>query len=278
MADEDQGGEPGGDQLDSEQDFEMAEVDPDQTMVNDELDAGIDDGISDAQTEDGKKDDDDDDYNDEDEDDEDYEPDPLDKGDRTDLPQAEWSEEMDQTEEMMKVGLCVHVNIRIAICIECRSVIKPSDLHHHIVKTHSMSATISFCEELQAKYHLQLDPYNVRPGSIINAIYGLDLVKGYTTCDSCGYACGTDKAMKRHIKASDTCKTYRKRYVQTFQPSSNRMYFGVETEPREDPAITALDPVVYLRKKFSPLAFCDIPIRSPKATSCGCHFFTLNAW
>ena len=202
-----------GDQPNSEQDLEMAKVNPDQTLV-DELDTGIDNGILDPHTEDGEDDDDnvdgdgDGDYNDDDEDDEDYELDPPGEGNQTDVPKAEWSDEMEQTDEMVRYGLCVHVNVRVVICIECCSVIKPSDLHHHIVKTHSMKATVSFCEDLQEKYHLQLDPYNVRPGSVINAIFGLDLTKGYITCDSCGYACGMEKAMRQHIKASDMCKTY----------------------------------------------------------------------
>ena len=56
------------------------------------------------------------------------------------------------------------------------------------------------------------------------------------------------------------------------------MYFGVKIEPPEDPAVATLDPVVYLQKKFSPIAFCNIPIKSPKVTQDANHFLAIENW
>jgi len=105
----------------------------------------------------------------------------------------------------MRLGLCVNMAMKVTICLECHSVIKPSDLYHHIIKTHLMPTTIPFCQGLQTKYNLHPDPHTVQLGSVIKAIFGLDLFEGYLTCDTCGYACGTKKAMQQHLKKSGNC-------------------------------------------------------------------------
>jgi len=221
---------------------------------------------------------DDEDYEDGDEGDSDYEPQSAGEGDRSKIPRAEWSEEMEQTEGMMKLGLCVNTALKVVICLGCRSVIKPSDLYHHVVKTHMMPTTIPFCQELQATYDLQQDPYNARPGTIVKAIFGLDLFEGYITCDTCGYACGSKKAMQRHLKKSDECQTFRKRYVQSFRSSSRRMYFGVRLESAEAPFGANLDPLAYLKKKFAPIPFSHIPIKSQGTGPDANHFLKIEKW
>jgi len=250
-------------------DDEGMEMDPDATLVNDEDD---DKGYLEFNASD------DEDYEDGDEGDSDYEPQSAGEGDRSKIPRAEWSEDMEQTDEMMRLGLCVNTAVKVAICLECRSVIKPADLYHHVVKTHSMSTTAPFCQGLQTKYDLDPDPYAMRPGSVVKAIFGLDLFEGYITCDACGYACGTKKAMQRHLKKSDNCQTFRKRYVQSFRPSSKRMYFGVELEPTEAPFATDLDPLAYLKKKFAPIPFSHIPIKSQGTGPDANHFLKLEKW
>jgi len=252
---------------------------PDVTLV-DETTAGEDDPLMDTDSEGNKGHDEEDGDGDEDdgdgdEDDGDYKPC---EGDGEDIPRAEWSDEMRQTDEMMRLGLCINTAFRVAVCIACRSVIKPSELFDHITRTHSMSTTRSFCQALWTEYNLQLDPYNVRPGSVIKAIFGLDLVEGYIACDSCGYACGTQKAMDRHIKKSDGCETFRKRYVQSYRSNSKRMYFGVELEPVEESLGTSLDPLDYLKKKFAPIPFSNIPIKYPASARDVSLFLREEKW
>ena len=208
-------------------------------------------------------------------DDGEYKPESSEEGDvRT----AGWSEEMLQTEEMMRVGLCVNTVARVAVCLGCRSVVKPSDLYTHISKAHSISTSLEFCRRLQEEHNLQPDPYHSRPGSVIKAIYGLDVLEGYLACDLCGYACEWEKSMERHIKKTEECRTYRTRFAQTFRPSSKQMYFGVEFGPVEEDIEDPLDPVFYLRKKFAPMPYSNIPIKSPGSTQDANHFLRLEKW
>jgi len=250
-------------------------LDFDITLVNDE-DRPLRLGSSDD--EDYCEDNGDSDYRGDGEDEDDAGDEPQSSGDLTAIPRAEWSEETEQTDEMVKLGLTVNTAVRVVVCIGCRSVIKPSDLYNHVVKMHSMSTSAHFCQGLEAKYDLHPDPHNMRPGSIVKAIFSLDLFEGYISCDTCGYACGTKKAMNRHMKQSDECKTFRRRYAQSFRPSSKRMYFGVELESAEDPVATALDPLAYLKEKFTPTPFGNVPITSPKNPRDTDHFLNIEKW
>ena len=238
-----------------------------------DTDTDMDDGPSNAADEGGGGYD-----NDDNDDDGDYEPEADQSGDRTDAPRAKWSEEMVQTQEMMRLGLCVNTAVRVAICLGCRSVIKPSDLYTHITKAHSISTSMEFCRGLEEEYELQQDPYSTRPGRIIKAIFGLDVLAGYFACDSCGYAYEEEKTVRRHIKGSDGCQKYQTRFAQVFRATLKRMYFAVEVDQAEEEDEDPLDPVFYLKKKFEPIPFSSMPIKSPGASQDANHFIRLERW
>jgi hypothetical protein len=201
------------------------------------------------------------------------------EGGATDTPMAEWSEDMVQTEEMEKLGICINLAAKVVVCLDCRSAIKPSNLSSHIIKVHPpMKTDSAFCEGLETKYGLNPSPFDTRPGRIIPAIYGLDLIEGFVTCDTCGYACSTDERMKRHFRGSDGCETSQARCVQTFRPRSRRFYFGVDHASTAKPVDDPLDPVVYLKKKFAPPPFSSIPITSPKTARDAHHFLNSEHW
>ena len=202
-----------------------------------------------------------------------------DEDDLVGTPKAEWSEDMVQTVEMQQLGICVNTAAKVIVCLACSSVIKPSDLSRHLIRVHKpISTTSSFCDQLVETYGLHEDPLSSRPGTIITAIYGLDLVAGYFTCDTCGYGCREERTIKQHVARSQSCRTYRCRYAQTFQPSSGRMYFGVELSPVVDEPEDPLDPLHYFKTRFTEPLFSDIAITCPDSACDTNHFLTLEPW
>ena len=192
---------------------------------------------------------------------------------------AEWSEDMVQTPEMAQLGICVNNAAKVIVCLACSAVIKPSEFSRHLARTHPpISSTASFFEQLVDAYDLHEDPHSSRPGSIITAIYGLDLVPGYLTCDSCGYACKTPKRMQIHLGKSQGCEEFSPRLVQTFQPTARRMYFGVELHPVVEELGDPLDPFPYITKVYAPPSFADVPITSPESACDANHFLTIEPW
>ena len=253
--------------------------------------AGSDDGnYEDGDGDDRDHDGDNGDHDDGDHDDEDHDDDGHSKTDDTNndgspLPDGDalkvgWSEDTVQTEAMAQLGLCVNTAARVVVCIACASAIRPCELTGHLAKTHPpMSTTASYSEELAATYNLRPE-VDSRPGSIITAVYGLDLVAGYITCDTCGYAAMSGKAMAKHIRESEGCMTFQPRPVQTFRPSSGRMYFGVNVEPApaDDLEGPSLDPLTHLTEKYAPVAFRHLPIKSAKTPRDANHFLNIEKW
>lgn len=267
MTDED----PGEHTADDELDVEMAEFQGEQDDAPADSDAHMDDDrlweYPDSEPEHDDKDDAD--YIDTDEG----------EGSLSGLPEVGWSKDTVQTDEMARLGICVNTAVRVIVCLGCRVVVKPSDLDTHIARDHPViTSNPTFYQELVDAYNLQPEPLGTRPGSIVTAIYGLDILDGYSTCDNCGYACKGEKRVKEHLKTAEGCKSQSKRYVQTFQPTSKRMYFGVTLKPMADEDEDAVDPIAYLRGKYAPAPFCDRPIESPSRTSDTHQFLAAEHW
>ena len=195
----------------------------------------------------------------------------------SDNPRARWSEVTVQTEEMSRFGICVNTAARVLVCIACATVIKPLQLPHHFSKTHPpISIPAAFCHELIDTYNLHQDPLQLRPGQLITAIYGLDIFDGYFHCNTCGYAYKTEKRIKDHVQNSQRCTLYRRGYAQTFR-ASNRMYFGVDLQQSPDLIEDPLDSLNYLKTKYAPLPFNQVPIQCPEACDAN-HFLNLEQW
>ena len=215
--------------------------------------------------------------------DEDYDPENEEEGtgkDQTETPKARWSEDTVQTEAMASLGLCVNTLARVIVCIACSSVIRPADLPGHFTKNHSpISISASLSQEFSDTHNLRTN-LDSRPGRIISAIYGLQLTGGYLGCDDCGFACKSDKAMARHFHLNQGCKTSRPSLAQTFRPRSKRFYFGVTLEPDHMPESQdpPLDPVSYLKKKYEPTPFSEVPIKSPNSAQDTNHFLEIEKW
>jgi len=201
----------------------------------------------------------------------------ADEDHRVDLPK--WSQDTVQTDEMARLGICVNTVARVIVCLECRTAVNPSDLHAHIAKNHpSISTTPTVHEGLVETFNLDPKPVGTRPGSIVTAIYGLELVRGYRSCDDCGYACKVEKRLKEHMKQDEGCRSYSERLVQTYQPKSNRMYFGVAQDPPGDSDEDPLDPIGYLKKKYVPAPFSLLPIQSVKNPKERNPFLNMERW
>ena len=192
-----------------------------------------------------------------------------------------WSKNTLMIGEMEQLGICVDTAARVIVCISCASAVNPTSLTTHIKTVHPpLSTTSTFAEELVTKYELWPN-VDRRPGFIIPAIHGLPVLRGFTSCNVCGYACESEQTMKRHLKKFKDCKGFgTERPVQTLLPGSGRLYFAVTIapEPVEDPSQTPLDPVTYLTKKYAPTPFRDIPIESPRTPMDANHFLTLEKW
>ena len=243
--------------------------------MNNETNADFE-GLPDANEDEdlGCDDKEDGDYSYEDDEDEDEE------NPHTRMPKAGWSETTVQTDAMARLGICVDSAARVIVCITCASAVKPLELPVHLSKRHHpISTSLTYSQELLKTYDLRPD-LDSRPGTIVTAIYGLKVIGGYQTCDTCGYGCKSDKAMSRHMKKGEDCKTSRARPVQTFRPSSKQYFFGVNLEPEraEGPTDTSLDALTYLKKKFAPIAFSEIPIKSPTTARDANHFLSMEKW
>lgn len=201
---------------------------------------------------------------------------PLDGDDNTEAPTAPWSDDMVQMGGMTGVGICVHTVAKVIVCVECQLVVKPSHLQGHFKLHPLVRPTTTLFQELK-KYKLHKNPLGSRPGTVITAIYGLKLTSGFFSCDNCGHACKSEKRIKAHVKKSKGCGPYQQRYVQTFLPRSNRMYFGVKLQGVCDEFKVPLDPVAYLKNNLSPVPFAQTPIRCLEACDHS-NFLTLEKW
>ena len=214
-------------------------------------------------------------------DDEDEEPAPDEPvtgvdGDHTELPAVGWSSDMLQTDQMASVGIAVNTRARVVLCLECRQAIRPKLLYDHIRHHPPMELALHICNDIAETHDLLPDP-ETRPGAVIAAVYGLDLLSGYLSCDTCGYACKSKKTMERHKKKSTHSSFSDSRYVQTFVSSAHRMYFGVQL-PNAEVAEEIFDPVTYLKQKFAPTPFQHIPITSPQDPRDAHHFLQIEHW
>ena len=269
-------GETGDPEVEEQHDFGLGD-EPLHHNAND--DEEEDDFYPDCGPEDDEdKDDEDEEYQDYGPEDEEHEEDGG--HDTVQTPTAGWSEDTVQTESMAQLGICIDKVARVIVCIACASVIKPTELSEHLTRTHApITISAGFSQELADTYDLRTN-LDSRPGFIITAIYGLNLLGGFIACDTCGYACKSDQAMAKHIKELEGCRTSKACLVQTFRPSSKRYYFGVRlnSEHPEEPATHSLDPVAYLKSKFAPTPFSETPVKSPSAAQDTNHFLGIEKW
>jgi len=181
---------------------------------------------------------------------------------------------------MAQLGLCFNTAARVVVCIECALAVKPYELTGCFAKVHPPTSTTGgYAEELAKTYNLRPE-VDSRPGSIITAIFGLDLAAGYIACDTCGYGSGTGTATAKQIRGSKCCTPFQERIVQKFRPSSKRMYFGVNLEPgpTDDLEGPSLDPLAYLNEKFAPVVSRHLPIKSAKTPRDANHFLNIEKW
>ena len=87
-------------------------------------------------------------------------------------PFLQWMLETIQTSEMERVGIIIDITSRIIICINCRLMVKPKSLHHHLNHIHHpFTATHGFCSGLMREYDISNVP--LQPCSIKAVIFGL---------------------------------------------------------------------------------------------------------
>ena len=201
-----------------------------------------------------------------------------DDGTQSELPAVVWSDDMLQTEEMASVGLVVNTRARVVLCLECRQAVKPKRLFDHIRRHLGMTLPLNACHDIIETFDLLQSPETARPGAVITAIYGLDLLSGYISCNTCGFACKTPTTMKTHKRQNEGCthSQHKPRYVQTFTPTSSRMYFGVDLAESPPPAEEDFDPVAYLKQKYNPTPFSDRPITTPQNPRESNHFLQIE--
>lgn len=186
------------------------------------------------------------------------------------------TEDTVQTDEMKKAGIVVNTAMRIAICLGCRCAIRPGSIYSHVSREHSLPATRKFCEGLGAKYNLHQEP--LRPGKIVDAIYGFTLFPDYWSCDNCGAAFQLESSATRHHRDSPGCHSasHTKRFAQSYNAKSNRGFFGVTipSSPRSDPGA---DLVALVKKTYSPTPFHAIPIKAVGFRDAN-HFLSIEKW
>lgn len=157
-------------------------------------------------------------------------------------------------------------------------MIRPSALHQHINHTHHpLIATKKFCSTLVREYELVEEPQRLH--RVVTAIFGLPLFPtGYLSCDECGATFQTKASILRHRNDVSKCASasYRERCAQAFFPESNRMFFGVVV-PSTSPS-SSKDPVVLIKKMYSPPDFSKVPINSASTFRDVHHFLRVENW
>lgn len=180
-----------------------------------------------------------------------------------------------QTEGMKKAGIIVNTALGIVICLGCRSVVRPLNLYTHITKGHSLPVTRTFCQSLTRDYELQKEP--TRPGKIVNAIFGLDIVHDYWSCGNCGAAFQTQGSAGRHGRDNPSClfASHTKQPAQSYFPTSGRTHFGVTIPaPPSDPSP---NPVTIIKSSYNPTPFRAIPIQVVGFRDAN-HFLSIEKW
>ena len=190
--------------------------------------------------------------------------------------EAPLTEDTIQTDQMEKAGIIVNSALRIVICLGCRAVVKPAAIYGHVGRDHSLPVRRNFCQGLTATYNLHKEP--TRPGKVIDAIYGLDIIPDYWSCDNCGAAFQTDASMSRHHRDVLDCRpaTHTKRPAQSYFPSSNRLFFGV-TLPAPPPSHFGPNPVSLIKNAYLPTPFEALPIQAIGFRD-ATHFLTIEKW
>jgi len=192
-------------------------------------------------------------------------------------PFLHWTSETIQTPEMEKVGIVVNTTAQVAICLSCKSVVKPKALHKHInYDHHPLAVTREFCSKLVQEYQLIGEPQ--RPQSIGLPIFGLPIFLGYISCNTCGAAFQAKPSMVRHARENPSCSkgSSQKKPVQAYFPRSNRMYFAVVPPPTT--TTPNLDPVTLIKKFYSPLPFESIPINPANNFRDANNFLRIEKW
>ena len=193
------------------------------------------------------------------------------------LPQdAPLTQDTVQTDEMKKAGIIVNTALRIAICLGCQIAIRPSLIHSHIARTHSLPVTRKFCDGLAKTYNLHKEP--TRPGKPVAAIYGFTVFPGYWSCDNCGAAFQVEASIVRHKKEVPDCcsATHKKGPAQSYNAKSTRMFFCV-TMPPVNQADTSADPVALIKKSYTPTPFHAMPIKVVGFRDAN-HFLSIEKW
>ena len=186
------------------------------------------------------------------------------------------TEDTIQTEDMKKAGIIINTAVRVVICLGCHVAVRPASIYNHVARIHSLPITSRFCEALVKNYKLHKELG--RPGKVIDAIYGLDVFPDYLCCDNCGAAFQTDFSIGRHIREVADCHsaTSTKRSAQSYNPGSNRMFFGVAL-PAPPPSDLSPDPVSLIKNSFTPTPFRAMPIQASGFRDAN-HFLSIEKW
>lgn len=189
---------------------------------------------------------------------------------------APLTEDTIQTDEMKRAGIIVNTAMRIAVCLGCRCAIKPGSIYSHVSREHSLPVKRKFCEGLGAKYNLHQEP--VRPGEIVDAIYGFALFPNYWSCNKCGAAFQLESSATRHHRDIPSCQSssHTKRFAQSYNAKSNRGFFGV-TIPSSHRSDPSADIVALIKKTYSPTPFHAVPIKAIGFRDAN-HFLSIEKW
>lgn len=191
-------------------------------------------------------------------------------------PDAPLTEDTIQTEQMKAAGMIINTAMKIVICLGCHLVIRPSSIHSHFSQLHSLPVTRKFCQGLSGTYNLHKEP--LRPGKIVDAIYGLEVFAGYLSCDNCGAAFKQSASAVRHHREEADCgsATHTERFAQSYSAKSRRGFFGVNI-PSDSHSDAGANPVALVKKSYSPTPFHALPIRAIGFRDSN-HFLAIEKW
>lgn len=147
------------------------------------------------------------------------------------------------------LGLCIHPDHLVAICVACGVAKLPQDIRGHVVR-HKSSVTpseMAMLNSLLTQYGVVNDPAKVRfPGRGVPPVELLPVVPDAYCCNACPWCFTTLESFKTHWYKNhtelpnDPSDRFHLGSAQTFFEGYGKRYFEVSSLPQGSPSLLKL--------------------------------------
>lgn len=189
-----------------------------------------------------------------------------------------WDDDIVQDGDMSHYGFIVHRSLHILICIGCKTVVDPKEIHSHMHDCHPhIRITKDYCESLKKRFSLtpKADLVRMRP-PLRRAIPCLELKEGLVRCTGCNRA----MEHERSFLGAHSCDQFTivGGVGQAFFPHQHHGgFFGV-TVPTRQREEQPVDLVQAIKAAFPDPRPANVPITLPLNPRDAHHFLATQDW